>query len=686
MRTIRIAGALAWLLVTTGSTQARADEGLWPFDMIPKERIQKEHHTSIDDGWLDHVRLSSVAFGKGTGSFVSPTGLVLTNHHVGENCIDRLGRAGKDYMRDGFLAGRDGPEGKCAGLEVRVLQSIENVTEKVRAARKPDMNDAEANVAMKGVMAELERGCTRAGSRCEVVPLYAGGKYDLYTYKTYADVRLVFAPEQAMANFGGNTDNFAYPRYGFDVAIYRVYENDQPLHPKEYLSWNVAGPKEGETLFASGHPQSTERLLSMSQLATLRDAEYPYLLDHSRRMVDKLRIYSREGAEAVRQSAATLHAHENLLKAVGGWLRGLKDPVLMKRKGDEEASLRRAIDGEPKWKAAYGSLFDDIGTTQKKNAEIFKRYACLEKASYSRILRIARTLIRLPAELETADDKRLREYRDANLAALRLGLFSPAPIDGEPEVIAVQSWIETAVQHLGVDDPAVKTLLGGRTPARAAREVVAGSKLFDVYARRRLAEGGKQAIADSTDPAIVLMRALDPDARAIRKRYEDEVEAPSRKQGERMAQAVFAIRGTEGAPDATATLRLSVGVVKGYTENGKAIPWSTNVAGLYGRATGKVPYKLTPPWEAAKASLAASTPFNFVSTHDITTGSSGSPLVNAKGELTGLVFDGNASFLSNQFVYGDSTQRTVNVHPAVILEALDKVYGAGPLVRELTHT
>ena len=676
---------LAGLALTcTGSRDARADEGLWPFNMAPKERIQKDHNVAITDAWLDHVRLSSVLFGGASGSFVSPNGLVLTNHHVGAGCIDRLGRAGKDYLTTGYLAGKDGPEAKCSALEVSVLLSIEDVTEKVRAARKPDMNDADANTAMKGAMSELEKSCAeKAGLRCNVVTLYAGGKYDLYTYKKYTDVRLVFAPEQDMASFGGDPDNLTYPRYDFDMALFRVYENGQPIHPKEYLSWSPAGPKDGETVFLSGHPETTGRLATLAQLATFRDKVYPAWLERRGIDLQRLRAFGRESNEAAREVQGEVNFHENIVKVVGVWLRSLKDPALLQKKAADEAQLRQAIDADPKLKQSYASLFDEVAATQKKQAELYQRYFALERPPSSRLLGFARTLVRLPAELDVPNEKRLREYNDSNLASLKDTLFSPAPVYGGMEVVFVRSWLERLVRALGPGAPTVKAILAGRTPERAARELVAGSKLFDVYARQKLEAGGKQAIAESTDPAIALMRSLDPEARAIRKRSDDEVEGPSRKQGERIAQAVFAVRGTSLAPDATGTLRLSVGVVKGYTENGKSVPWTTNVAGLYAHATGAPPLKLSERWVSAKTALRPDTPFNFVSTVDHSPGNSGSPVVNAKGEFVGLLFDGNLTSFGNQFVYGEVTQRSVSVHPHVILEALSKVYGATELAQEL---
>ncbi|WP_394829261.1 S46 family peptidase [Pendulispora albinea] len=678
----------ALFLTATLSTSAQADEGMWPFNRIPKERFQKDRNVALSDGWLDHVRLSSVRFRGGSGSFVSKTGLVLTNHHVGVDCISKLSRAGRDYVANGFIAGKDGPEARCPDVELNVLLAIEDVTDKVRAARKPEMNDAEANMAIKGAMTQIEKGCADRPSgervKCEVVTLYAGGKYDLYTYKKYTDVRLVFAPEQSIAFFGGDTDNFTYPRYNFDMALFRVYENGQPLAPKDWLAWSPSGAKDGETVFVSGHPGSTGRLLTMAQLQTYRDQVYPYSLDQLRTERDRLRAYGKQNQEAARQVALWIKRLENSIKSTNGFLLGLDDPALMKKKAEGEAALRKAIEADPKLKQSHGTVFDELAAIAKKQTESWKRYTVLETGSRAQVLGIARNLVRLAAESEVPNEKRLREYNESSLESLKFRLVSPAPIYGEVEVVLVRAWLERAVRDLGAADPTVRALLAGRTPERAARETIAGSKLFDVNFRRKLIEGGKQAIAESADPAIAMMRALDPEARAVRKRYEDEVEGPSRTAGERIAQALFAVRGTSVPPDATSTLRLSVGTVKGFTERGKAVPWSTTFAGLYGHATGVAPLQLPERWLAAKSSLDPNVPYDFVSTNDIIGGNSGSPVLNEAGEIAGLIFDGNLSSLPNRFVYGDVTQRAVSVHTAGIVEALKKVYGADALAHELT--
>jgi hypothetical protein len=688
----RTALLLAPIFFTLASS-ARGDEGLWPFDMVPKDAIAKAHGVTLTDAWLDHVRLSTVRISAGgTGSFVSKTGLILTNHHVASDCIAKIASSSHNYMDEGFYAARDGGEPKCPDMAVDVLVATEDVTDKVRAAKTDTMSDADANVAMKSKMGELEKACTDknqsavhedgVSARCEVVTLYAGGKYHLYTYRRYTDIRLVFAPEAAIAFFGGDPDNFTYPRFDLDMALFRAYAGGKALEPHDYLKWS-AGPKDGDVTFVSGNPGTTRRLATMSQLEQLRDTTYPRVLDMLKRERDLLKELSSQGHEYEREAREGIFDIENSIKALNGYLGGLRDPALMKIKKDDEASLQKSIDADPKSKARFGTVFADVAKVQAQIPKLYPEYMSLERIGDSSLLGFARTLVRMADETALPSTQRLREYRDANLDAIKLELFSPAPVYGSVEVVEIRAWLERAQHELRSEPALVAKILDGKTPAARAREIVVGSKLFDVYARRSLSSGGKSAIAASNDPAIVLMRTIDEAARAARKKYEDAVEAPMRQLGEKVAQATFAARGTSRYPDATFTLRLSVGVAKGYTENGKQIPYATDFAGMYAHATGKDPFKLPQRWLDKRAELAPTTKLNFVSTDDIIGGNSGSPVINAQGELVGLIFDGNISSLPNNFVYREVTERAVSVDTDAMLEALKKVFGATALAAEL---
>lgn len=694
MRNVHLS-TLVTLLTFACATRASADEGMWPFNMVPVAQIEKDHGTRIEGPWLDHLRLASVRYSSGgSGSFVSKTGLTLTNQHVAGDCISKVASAKKDYVAEGYIAGQDGPELKCPDLQLSQLVAIEDVTDKVRAAKTEGMNDADANRAMKGAMASIEKACSDEGNaapapggkktQCEVVTLYAGGKYHLYKYAKYTDVRLVFAPEEAIGFFGGDPDNFTFPRFDLDMAIFRVYVNDKPFAPKDYLTWSSEGPKDGEAVFVSGHPAGTDRMDTLAQLVTLRDVVFPYYIDSVHKEAAALYALAKDNLEGAREGREALRRIENGRKAIEGEEGGLLDPALMKKKADDEAALKKAILADPKLKASYGTVFGDIEKVQRVAAQLYKRYAAVERGPYrSDLFHIARALVRLPRELATPNDLRLKEYRDSNLDSLKIELFSSAPIYGQVEVVLFKAWLDRLVRDLGADDPLVKTVLAGRSTQAAASEIIAGSKLTDIYARRALEAGGALSIDAANDSLVRLVVQLDSAAREIRKRYEDEVEGPMRQAGQRIAQAVFAVRGTSVYPDATYSLRLSPGAVKGYTEHGKAVSWATDFAGMYAHASGVDPFKLPKRWLAAKSAIALKTPFDFVSTNDIIGGNSGSPVVNAKGELVGLIFDGNLSSLPNRFVYGETTQRAVSVDSAGMLEALRHVYGANGLVAEL---
>jgi S1-C subfamily serine protease len=669
------------------SRAARADEGMWPFDLIPRDRIQKDHGVALTDSWLDHVRLASVRFNSGgSGSWVSPTGLVLTNHHVAADCIGKVASSTSDLMATGFRAGTDGPELPCPDLELNVTVGQEDVTKEVQAAKTPGMSDADANAAIKGTMSTIEKRCHDAtGKRCDVVELYAGGRYELYTYEKFTDVRLVFAPERPMAFFGGDPENFTYPRFDYDLAIFRVYKDGAPVKPTSFLTWNPAGPKDGDTVFVSGNPGSTSRLDTVAQIIADRDVVLPARLALIRGVAAGLVAYGAMGSEEKRAAGPELFHMRNSEKALNGFLGGLKDAALMKKKQTEETALRKKIDADASLKGSYAQAFIDLAAVEKRVPALYPRHLLLDwgedlRYQPSQLLRIARHLLRLPSQLALPNDKRIRDYRDSNLDSLKLHLLSSAPIYGGIEVVCVKEWLTELVKAMGASDPVVKQVLAGRTPARAAQEMVAQSKLFDVYARRTLLDGGADAVAKSTDPIVALVRAIEDEAQAARKTWDDQVEGPQRALGTKVAQATFAVQGTSAAPDATFSLRLSVGVVKGY---GK-VPWDTTVGGAFAHATGVEPLKLPQRWLDAKASLDPKTPFNFVSTDDIIGGNSGSPVVGADGSLVGLVFDGNITSLANRYVYQEVTARAVSVDTAAILEALRKVYGQAALANELT--
>jgi hypothetical protein len=680
--------------LTTGGI-VYADEGMWVFNNLPLKQLKERYGFEPPPGWVEHLRSSAVRFNSGgSGSFVSADGLVMTNHHVGADMLQKISTPQKDYYKDGFWAKTRDEEVKAPDLELNVLVGIEDVTDRVMAAVKPGMSDAESGKAKRAAMATIEKESQdKTGLRSDVVTLYQGGQYHLYTFKKYTDVRLVFAPEFAIAFFGGDPDNFEFPRYDLDVCFFRAYEDGKPARPKHFLRWSKAGAKDGDLVFVAGHPGRTNRLDTLAHLEYLRDHSMPFALailhDRERFLLE----YAKRGPEQARQSKEDLFSYQNSRKARTGGLKGLKDQALMARKAEAEKTFRARVEADPGMKAAYGAAWDKIGAAQKVAAEIAKPYNFLERgfAFDSHLFQIARTLVRLAEEKGKPNPDRLREYRDSALDSLKLELFSEAPIYPEYEKAKLAHSLAYWKKTIGDDDPVVQRVLRGRTPGQAAADLVDGSRLADVALRKTLADGGSQAIAQSNDPMIKLAMAVDADARALRKRFEDEIEGVHTAQYALIAKAKFEVEGASTYPDATFTLRLAFGTIKGYEVDGRWVPPFTTIGGAFRHADAhgnKPPYELPPSWHKAtdEHRLELDTPLNFVSTADIIGGNSGSPVVNRDNEVVGLIFDGNIQSLVLDFVYDDRLARAVSVDSRGIAEALRSIYQAESLYKELTAT
>ncbi len=674
---------LGFIVTALAGLVCWADEGMWLVNQFPKEAVQKRYGVKVTDPFLDHIRLSSVRFNNGgSGSFVSAQGLLFTNHHVGRDCIQKVSTAEHDYIANGFNAASPADEKKCPDLEVNVLLKIEEVTAKVKEGEKPGADSAEVNQARKAAMARIEKECTTStGNRCDVVSLFSGGRYDLYQYKKYTDVRLVFAPEESIAAFGGDPDNFTYPRFCLDFSLFRAYENDRPVEPKDYLKWSRAGAKEGDLVFVTGNPGTTGRLLTMAQLEYSRDVSYPLIHARLAAMIKALQAFGERDAESKRVAAEDLMSAQNSYKAYTGFLTGLRDPQLMGRKRDEEQTLRAAVSADPEKNRQFGKVWDEVAAAYKKASETAKPYS-MTTPMFSELFSIARDVIRLPEEMQKPSDTRLREYRDSALPSLEQELYSTAPISEPLEIAVLTENFRFMREQLGADHVLVKEVLAGKTPEQAAQGYVNTSKLKDIAERKRLATS-LDAVKKSEDGMIRLARILDPHNRALRKRYEDTIEATLATSASQIAQAKFATQGAGAYPDATFTFRVEFGPVKGYTLDGKKIPYATTFAGLYNHATGVEPFKLPESWVKAKSSLKLSTPFNFVTTVDSHGGNSGSPVINSKGELVGILFDGNIQSLPNRFVYTDQVSRSVQVASQGVVEALRKVYKADRVLKEI---
>jgi len=685
---ITILGALCMSFAAVDALQA--DEGMWLFTNPPNKMLKETYGFEPNAEWLKHVRQSSVRFNSGgSGSFVSSDGLVMTNHHVGADCLHKLSTAERDLIATGFHARTRDEELKCVDLELNVLVDIEDVTDRVKSAVKEDADPSEARKQRLAVMNTIEKeSFDKAGLRSDVVTLYHGGKYHLYRYKKYTDVRLVFAPEKDIAFFGGDPDNFEYPRYDLDVCFFRVYEDGKPAKIKDYLKWSKAGAKDGELIFVSGHPGRTNRLDTVKHLEFLRDVAFPATLDMIRRREVSLRNYAERGLENARQAQDDLFSYQNSRKARLGGLAGLQDPTIMDQKRREETALRDAVAKDPKLNKEYGDAWDQVARTIAVLGGIYDEYQLREqgRAFNSELFAIARRLLRLGEETPKPNSERLREYAEAGLDSLKQQLFSEAPIYPDLEIVKLADSLGMLMEITGAEDPLVQKILAGKSPRERAAELVKGSKLADVALRKQLAEGGAAAVAKSRDPMIELARLVDGPSRKVRRTYEEQVDEPQRQAYGKIAQARFAIYGDSVYPDATFTLRLAYGKVAGYREAGATLPPWTTIGGAYQHSAdhgGKDPFELPPSWIKHKGDLDLQTPFNFVSTADIIGGNSGSPVINRDGEVVGLIFDGNIQSLVLDFIYTQDQARATSVHSAAIVESLRKVYSAKELADEL---
>jgi hypothetical protein len=663
------------------------DEGMWTFDNPPTKELKERHNFTISQEWLDHVRLSSVRFNDGgSGSFVSPHGLVLTNHHVALGQLQKVSNPQKNYVNDGFYARSLSDEMKCPDLELNLLVSMEDVTSRVLGVLRKNMSDKDALKARKTEIARIEKESLDAtGLRSDVVSLYAGGEYWVYRYKKYIDIRLVFAPEQQIAFYGGDPDNFTYPRYDLDMALFRVYENEKPIEARHYLRWSPKGADAGDLVFVSGHPGSTERMSTVSQLEIQREHFLPAYLKMLKRRLAVLRSYAGRGPEQARQAAGQIFGIENSLKALTGEYSGLLDNNLMLKKRKEEAEFRALVAKQPELDKRYGKAWDQIAQSGKKELGRLKemRFRALRG---SRMASLALNIVQYVAEVKKPDGERLEDFRDSQLESLRFRLFSPAPVYPELEIALLTDSLQESLEELGPNDAFIKATLNGRSPAEVAKELIQGTKLADPAVRKQLVEGGESAVAASADAAIVMARKIDPMVREIRKWAEDNIESVQTKAGEGIGKARFAVYGKATYPDATFTLRLSYGTVTGYPMNGTQAPPKTTFHGLYDRAYSfglKPPFHLPARFLERKASVDLTTPLDFVSSCDIIGGNSGSPVINRNAELVGLIFDGNIESLVGNYVFNEENNRAVAVHCAGMLEALRKLYDAGPLADEL---
>ena len=675
--------------MTVSSPTLQADEGMWLYTAPPLKQLKEKYQFEPDAKWLEHLQKSSVRFNSGgSGSFVSANGLVMTNHHVGADDLQKLSTKEKDYLKDGFEAKESKDELKCKALELNILQSIKDVTAEVNAAVKADMAPADAFKARQQVIAGLEKGVAddAKGIRADVVTLFSGGAYHLYTFKKYTDIRLVFAPEKQIAFYGGDADNFEYPRFDLDMCFFRVYENDKPIVCEHFLKWSKAGSAENDLIFVSGHPGRTNRQNTVAELQYLRDTGYPYLLQRLNRLEVLLHSWA-ERSEGNRQKAEEeLFGIQNSRKARIGGLQGLLDPKVMARKQAEETRLKKFIEENPtKVTTETAKAFETIAAGEKLRAGMMKDITMLENGGgfNSQLFGIARTLLRYSDEMKKGDADRLPEFGPARLGSLKFKLFSDEPIYDDFETLKLADSLSSFATHFGADDVLVKKVLAGKSPRERAFDLVSGTKVKDPEFRKKHFEA---KTAPDDDAMIAVAKIVDEASRTLRKKFETEIDEPKRQAASALAKARFALDGTDSYPDATFTLRLSYGTVKGFKEDGKDVPAFTTIGGLYDRSkeqSNTGPFELPKRWVEKKDKLDLKTPFNFVSTADIIGGNSGSPVVNKAGEVVGLIFDGNIQSLVLDFVYEGEISRAVSVDSRAMIEALRKVYSADWLADEL---
>ncbi len=666
-------------------TFSLADEGMWTFDNPPKKQLKDKYGFDITQEWLDHVRLSSVRFNDGgSGSFVSSNGLVMTNHHVGAGQLQKMSTPEKDYIKTGFYAKTSAEEVKCVDLELNVLTEMENVTDKVIGAIA-GKSGGEAMKARRAMLAQLQQESNeKSGMRSDIVTLYNGAEYWIYRYKKFTDVRLVMAPEKQIAFYGGDPDNFTFPRYDVDMCFFRVYENDKPYNTPHFLKWKTTGAADGELVFTSGHPGSTNRQQTYAQIEYSRDYQYPARLATIKRTIGVLKQFSALGEEQRRRADGMLFGYENTQKAMTGEYQGLLEKNLMAKKQNDEKELLIRINANPELKAKFAWAWDSVSTAMERTKSKFKEltYRGLGGALGGRALTIARYAI----ESKKPNGERMPQFQDAMVKMTLENLYSPAPVYPDLEEVLMADRFQEALDMLGASDPWVMAVLDGKTPADAAKMYVSGTKIADPAFRKALIEAGEKEISASTDPMIILARKIVPIGDEMRAWQDKNVSGLIAMASEATGKARFAAYGKELPPDANFTLRLSYGQVKGYPMNGTIAPSITTMYGLYDRAHSFANHKdfeLPQRFKDGVNKLTLSTPMNLVSTNDIIGGNSGSPVVNAKAELVGLIFDGNIESLPGRFLYSEEKNRAVAVHPGVMIETMRKLYDANVLADEI---
>ena len=660
---------------------------MWTFDAPPLAYWKAQYGFDATPAWLENVRLSAVRIPGCSASIVSNRGLVMTNHHCARSCITAVSPTDSNFQAIGFVARDEAGERPCPGMTADQLQSITDVTSRVQAAMQASTNAARVAQRDSAITA-IEQACvqeTQPHGLCQVVGFYQGGRYSLYRFRRFTDLRLVMAPEEEISFFGGDPDNFTFPRFDLDLTLLRIYENGAPMRPANYLRWSEAGATEGELVFVVGNPGSTGRLLTLAQMDYLRDVTYPAQLETLAEQIGVFKELAKAGEAARRRWENSIFSAENSRKAITGYRSGLIDSSIMARKRAFERDFRARIAAQPALRTKYAAAWDNTARAQAELAS-FAKEARFHGFGGSQLLGAAGALVRLPSQAQLPDSLRLAAFRGEGLERTRAALLRPQPIDTVSERLLLAAQFRMAVRHLPATDPFLRAALAGRTPEAAAAALIGGTTLGSPEARKALVDGGAAAVAASRDPLIVLARSIEPLATRTAMRAAQLTNTISANAA-LIGEAIFAAYGTSLPPDATFTLRISDGVIKGFPMNGTIAPYKTSFYGLFARSAefdDQPPFHLPERWKAARDRLELSTPFNFVSTNDIIGGNSGSPVINRDGQVVGLIFDGNIESLPNRFIFTDEVARSVSVHSRGIVEALRKVYGAERIAVELT--
>ncbi len=690
MRHLTLAASAA-VLAFAAASSTRAEEGMWTFDNFPIARANQTLGTNIDQAWLDRTRLSSVKFGGCSAGLVSDAGLVMTNNHCVATCVANLSTQAVNYAETGFTPRSREEELKCPGGTAEILTEIADVTERMHAAGQglegrafTQARDAEAG------RIEQEACGDATDKRCQVVSLYRGGQFKLYTYKKFSDVRLAWAPEDRAATFGGDLDNFSFPRFAIDAAFIRLYENGAPAQTPTHFNWNAEKPVEGTPVFVSGSPGATQRLLTMEQLYTVRGVVLPLDQLIASELRGRLIRFSLESEENAFIAMDPISGVENTYKRGRGRMAALIDPNFIQMKIAAERDFRdryAQADG-----AAASDPWGELAAVQPIVRELYPAMALLEGgtgigttpvAGGSQLFSWARTLVRGAQERGKPSAERLPEYADSRLSSVETALFAERPVYPSLEQVRMEWWLSKTREWLTVDDPRVRVLLGRESPEALSARLVEGTRLADPAVRRALWEGGVEAVRASDDPLIQYLLTIQEPTRAIRAEWEEKVQGPTDRASERLAAARFAAYGDSVYPDATGTLRLTYGLIEGSDVPGQRFGAFTTFAGLWDRATGAPPFDVAPRLLAARDQIPADTVLNMAVSSDTIGGSSGSPIVTEAGDIVGANFDSTVLTQRNAYGYDRDTNRSVIVTTGAVTAALRDVYGMDHLLEEL---